>query len=75
MLRSMITKVPKINVNAAKRIKYSKPVDILLMNTYVGKTDLFRVYSRNILSDNLKGTNPVYLINLLIIGFETYSQW
>ena len=75
MPRNIITIVPKINTNAAKRTRYTKPADILRINAYVGKMDLFKVYSRNILSDNFKVTNPVYLINLLIMGFETYSQW
>ena len=75
MPRNIITIVPKINTNAAKRTKYTKPADILWINAYVGKMDLFKAYSRNILSDNFKGTTPVYLINLLIMGFETYSQW
>ena len=74
MARKIIANVPKINVNAAKRTKYTKSADILWMNAYVGKIDLSKEYSMNILSDNFKGTKALYLINLLIIGLETYSQ-
>jgi hypothetical protein len=74
MAKKIIANVPKINVNAAMRTKYTKPADIFRINEYVGKIDLSKEYSRNILSDNFKDTKALYLINLLIIGLETYSQ-